>query len=81
VDVGAKFAIYELLVALAAEGMAILLISSEIEEIVGLAHRAVVMVRGRPAAELAGEDVCEDRILRAAFGSEPAPRELAGAAS
>jgi rhamnose transport system ATP-binding protein len=81
VDVGAKFAIYELLVALAAEGMAILLISSEIEEIVGLAHRAVVMVRGRPAAELAGDDVCEDRILRAAFGSEPVERALAGAAS
>jgi len=84
VDVGAKFAIYELLVALAAEGMAILLISSEIEEIVGLAHRAVVMVRGRLGAELAGEDLCEDRILRAAFASQADERDarvLAGAAT
>ena len=46
VDVGAKFAIYQLLDSLAAEGMAILLISSELEEILGLCHRVVVMHRG-----------------------------------
>ena len=39
VDVGAKRAIYDILVSLAADGMAILLVSSEIEEILGLAHR------------------------------------------
>ena len=47
VDVGAKRAIYELLTSLAAEGLGVLLISSDIEEILGLAHRVLVM-RVRP---------------------------------
>ena len=69
VDVGAKFAIYDLLVGLAGEGMAILLISSEIEELVGLSHRVVVMARGCTVAELREEDVQEDKVLHAAFDS------------
>jgi ABC-type sugar transport system ATPase subunit len=73
VDVGAKFAIYELLAELAASGMAILLISSEMEEVLGLAHRVVVMRRGRQIASLEGDAVCEDAILRASFASEPEP--------
>jgi ABC-type sugar transport system ATPase subunit len=73
VDVGAKFAIYDLLVELAAEGMAILLISSEIEELVGLSHRVVVMARGRTIAELEDDEVQEERVLHAAFDSESQP--------
>jgi simple sugar transport system ATP-binding protein/ribose transport system ATP-binding protein len=69
VDVGAKFAIYNLLVRLAAEGTAIVVISSEMEEVVGLAHRVVVMARGRPVATLEGDDVTEDNILHAAFAA------------
>jgi ABC-type sugar transport system ATPase subunit len=69
VDVGAKFAIYELLVRLAAHGTAIVVISSELEEIVGLAHRVVVMARGRATATLDGDEVSEDRILHAAFAA------------
>jgi ABC-type sugar transport system ATPase subunit len=71
VDVGAKFAIYELLGELAERGMAIVLISSELEELVGLAHRVVVMSRGAQVTTLEGDDVREDAILRAAFGQEP----------
>jgi ABC-type sugar transport system ATPase subunit len=71
VDVGAKFAIYELLGELAERGMAILLISSELEELVGLAHRVVVMSRGAQVTTLEGDDVREDTILHAAFGQEP----------
>ncbi|MGH2916701.1 MAG: sugar ABC transporter ATP-binding protein [Solirubrobacteraceae bacterium] len=67
VDVGAKRAIYDLLVSLAAEGMAVLLISSELEEILGLAHRVLVMRRGRVVAELEGERMTESAILAAAF--------------
>jgi len=70
VDVGAKFGIYELLVELAGNGMGILLISSEIDELIGLSHRVVVMARGRTVADLGGEDVREDRVLHAAFGSD-----------
>jgi len=68
VDVGAKRAIYELIHALAAEGAAVILISSEHEEVLGLAHRVLVMREGRIAAELAGTDMTEDALLRAAFG-------------
>ncbi len=67
VDVGAKRAIYDLLVTLAADGMGVLLISSELEEILGLAHRVLVMRRGRIVAELAGEAMTESAILAAAF--------------
>jgi rhamnose transport system ATP-binding protein len=67
VDVGAKRAIYELLVSLVETGMAIVLISSELEEILGLAHRVLVMRAGRLVAELEGEAMTESAILAAAF--------------
>jgi ABC-type sugar transport system ATPase subunit len=70
VDVGAKFGIYQLLVELAESGMGILLISSEIDELVGLSHRVVVMARGRTVADLSADEVREDCILHAAFGSD-----------
>jgi ABC-type sugar transport system ATPase subunit len=69
VDVGAKFAIYELLADLAARGMSILLISSEIEELIGLSHRVIVMARGTSVAELSSGEVTEDNVLHAAFRS------------
>ena len=69
VDVGAKLDLYELLVDLAAGGVAILLISNEMEELLGLAHRVVVMRKGRVAAELAGPAMTETAILAAAFGT------------
>jgi rhamnose transport system ATP-binding protein len=72
VDIGAKLAIYELLVSLAAQGMAIVLISSELEEILGLAHRVLVMRSGRLVAELAGEAMTEPAILAAAFADRSA---------
>jgi ABC-type sugar transport system ATPase subunit len=67
VDVGAKRVIYELLVELAASGMAILLISSEMEEILGLAHRVVVMRSGRVTVELGPHQLSEQAILEAVF--------------
>jgi simple sugar transport system ATP-binding protein/ribose transport system ATP-binding protein len=67
VDVGAKRAIYDFLAALAADGLGILLISSELEEVIGLAHRVLVMRRGRIVAELQGDSITESAILGAAF--------------
>jgi rhamnose transport system ATP-binding protein len=67
VDVGAKRAIYDMLVSLAADGLGVLLISSELEEIIGLSHRVLVMRGGRIVAELAGEQITERAILTAAF--------------
>ena len=75
VDVGAKRAIYHLLTSLAGEGMAVLLISSELEEILGLAHRVLVMRLGRIVEELVDSPddhslLTEDAVMRAAFATE-----------
>jgi rhamnose transport system ATP-binding protein len=69
VDVGAKRAIYDLLVDLAARGTAIVLVSSEVEEIVGLATRVIVLKQGRQVTELVDSEVCEEQITAAAFGN------------
>jgi len=77
VDVGAKRAIYDLLVSLAADGMGVLLISSEVEEILGLAHRVLVMSRGRIVTELSGGQMTESAILAAAFSDTTAASRVA----
>jgi simple sugar transport system ATP-binding protein/ribose transport system ATP-binding protein len=69
VDVGAKRAIYDLLASLAEEGLGVLLISSELEEVLGLAHRVLVMRAGRIVGELAGEEMTESAVLGAAFAA------------
>jgi ribose transport system ATP-binding protein len=68
IDVGVKFEIYELIARLSREGVAILLISSELPEILGLAHRILVMRAGRVVAELDGERTDPETILRYALG-------------
>jgi len=70
VDVGAKHAIYRIIDALARNGMGVLLISSEIEEVLGLSDRILVMRNGRLAGEFNSAEVGEDVILRAAFGAQ-----------
>ncbi len=78
VDVGAKVAIYELLVELAESGMAIVLVSSELEEILGLAHRVLVMQTGRLVAELEHDQLTESAILAAAFADPSSGGMAAG---
>jgi ABC-type sugar transport system ATPase subunit len=70
VDIGAKRAIYDLIVSLAARGAAILLISSELEEIFGLAHRVLVVRGGEVVAEVDGGEADEEMLLRLAFGTQ-----------
>jgi len=74
VDVGTKRAINELLHRLAAEGMAVLLISSEHEEVLGLAHRILVLRGGRIVASFDGHTMSGDAVLHAAFATEAAER-------
>jgi ABC-type sugar transport system ATPase subunit len=69
IDVAAKQQIHALIAELAAGGMAVLLISSEIEEVLGLAHRVLVMRRGRVVQELAGEASTQENVMRAAFAA------------
>jgi len=67
VDVAARAAIHRLINNLASNGTAVLLISSEIEEVLGLAHRVLVMRRGSIAREF-GADPPMDAVMEAAFG-------------
>jgi simple sugar transport system ATP-binding protein/ribose transport system ATP-binding protein len=67
VDVGSKRAIYDLLTEMAASGMGVVVISSDLEEVLGLAHRVVVMRHGRIITELTGERMNEQAVLSAAF--------------
>jgi ABC-type sugar transport system ATPase subunit len=75
VDVGAKHAIYKIIDSLAASGMAVLLISSEIEEVLGLSDRILVMRTGRIVAEFDRGNADKDAVLRAAFGAH-VPEEV-----
>lgn len=74
VDVGSKRAIYDLLVELAKDGLGIVIISSELEEVLGLAQRVLVMRQGRLVAELRGDDMNQQAVLEAAF-AEPTSNE------
>ncbi|KKB86577.1 ABC transporter ATP-binding protein [Devosia limi DSM 17137] len=68
IDVGTKQQIYHIIAALAAEGKAIILISSEMQEVIGLSHRVLVMREGRMAGVLEGAEIGEAQIMRYAAG-------------
>ncbi|WP_322494627.1 sugar ABC transporter ATP-binding protein [Chloroflexus sp.] len=70
VDVGAKADIHALIRELAAQGMAILMISSELPEILAVSDRILVMREGRITAELNRAEATQDRIMQAAIGQE-----------
>jgi ribose transport system ATP-binding protein len=66
--VGARQEIYKSVRQLAADGVAVLVATSDYEEVVQLADRAVVMARGRVVAELAGDEVTTERLTEEAGG-------------
>jgi rhamnose transport system ATP-binding protein len=68
VDVGAKVEIYNLMNGLTARGAGIMMISSELPELLGMSDRILVMHRGRIRAEMAAADATEERLLSAALG-------------
>ena len=67
IDVGAKFEIYKLITELAAEGKAVLMISSEMEELIGVCDRIYVMAKGRISGELARPDFSQENIMKLAL--------------
>jgi L-arabinose transport system ATP-binding protein len=67
VDVGAKAEIYSIINDLAGEGVAVLVISSDLPEVLGLADRIVVMQDGRVTGELDREEATEERVLTLAI--------------
>jgi ribose transport system ATP-binding protein len=66
IDVGAKAEIYRIIRELAASGVAILMISSELTEVIGMADRVIVMREGRVTGELAGPEATEESIMHLA---------------
>lgn len=66
IDVGAKSGIYQLVTALAASGAAVLLVSSEIPEVLPLCSRVLVMRKGHISAELSPEGAKKEDVLRCA---------------
>ena len=70
IDIGTKQQIYNFIQNLAASGKSIIMISSEMAEVIGLSHRVVVMRSGRVTGVLTGDDINEDLIVRHAMGLE-----------
>ncbi|WP_214324492.1 sugar ABC transporter ATP-binding protein [Nonomuraea sediminis] len=71
VDVAVKIEIHRLLVELAARGIAVLMVSSEIEEVLGLSHRVLVMRAGRVVGEFARGSAAREDVMALAFAGEP----------
>lgn len=67
IDVGAKFEIYKLMSSLAAQGRAVLMISSELPELIGMCDRIYVMSAGRMTAELKRDQFSQETILKHAM--------------
>ena len=70
VDVGARSEIYAVMDRLAADGVAVLMISSDLEEVLGMSDRVVVLHEGRVAGELPRERLTEEAVMRLATGGE-----------
>jgi rhamnose transport system ATP-binding protein len=72
IDVGTKAEVHRLMGELAGRGLAVLMISSELPEVLGMADRVLVMREGRLTSELSRDEADEERVIRAATGVEAA---------
>ena len=70
IDVGAKVEIYKLMVELVKKGAAIIMVSSELPEILGMSDRVIVMHEGKISGEYKREDATQEKILHAATGGQ-----------
>jgi len=68
VDVGAKFEIYKLMLELAAQGISIIMVSSELAEVLGVSDRVLVMGEGRLRGDFANQGLTQEMVLAAAIG-------------
>ena len=66
IDVGAKYEIYTIMNRLVAEGMSIIMISSDLLEVIGMSDRIYVMAEGKVTGEIRAEDATEERIMEVA---------------
>ena len=70
IDVGAKFEIYKIINDLTSQGVAVILISSELEEVIGMSDRIVVMSEGRTTATLEKDQFTQETIMTYATGTK-----------
>ena len=77
VDVGTRSALYKLIQSLCEQGAAVVLISSDLPEVLHLSHRVYVMCAGQIAGELAGEAITEGALLSLFFQRLPRATETA----
>ena len=68
IDIGSKAAVHEFMAELAAQGLAVIMVSSEIPEVLGMSDRVIVMREGRIAAELSGDEMSPETLVRHAAG-------------
>lgn len=68
VDVGAKIEIYNIINSLVEEGYAVIMISSEMPEIIGMCDRVAIMRGGKIVGELSKQDICEENLINYAIG-------------
>jgi D-xylose transport system ATP-binding protein len=68
IDVGAKFEIYKLMNELAERGVAVIMISSELEEVLGMSDRVMVMCRGHSTITLPVGEADKERVMALATG-------------
>lgn len=76
VDVGAKMTIYQTIRSLAEQGVAIIVVSSELEEVLGLSHRVLVMAGGRQRGILSRDDATPERIMDLALATNSVVQAL-----
>jgi D-xylose transport system ATP-binding protein len=74
VDVGSKYDIYKMIADLAASGVAIIMVSSEMPEILGMSDRVLVMGEGQLRGDFVNQGLTQERILAAAIHAEPQPQ-------
>ena len=70
IDIATKWAVYQYIARMAEQGMAILLVSSELPEVLGLADRILVMHEGRIAGSFARDEADSETIMHAAVGGK-----------
>ncbi|WP_394155054.1 sugar ABC transporter ATP-binding protein [Loktanella salsilacus] len=68
IDIGSKAAVHSFMAELAAMGLSVIMVSSEIPEVMGMSDRVIVMREGRMVAELAGDELTPDNLVRHAAG-------------
>jgi len=81
IDIGSKSAVHGFMAELAAQGLAVIMVSSEIPEVMGMSDRVIVMREGRMVAEFAKETMSPEALVRAAAGIMSASADATGGAA